>query len=52
MNLKKLEEKKRKNKKQKREFVKYWAEYIKNHSDKDWSKQQNIIINSQIPAKD
>ena len=32
-------------------FVKFWAEYIKTHSDKEWSKQQNILINSQIKNK-
>ena len=30
-------------------FVKYWAEYVRTHSDKEWSRQQNIIINSQYP---
>ena len=29
-------------------FVKFWAEYVKSHSDEEWSKQQNIIIDSQI----
>ena len=29
-------------------FVKYWANYVKTHSDKDWSRQQNIVINGQI----
>lgn len=29
-------------------FVKYWANYVKTHSDKEWSRQQNIVINSQI----
>lgn len=29
-------------------FVKYWANYVKTHSDKDWSKQQNVVIDSQI----
>ena len=27
-------------------FVEYWAEYVRTHPDKDWSKQQNILINS------
>ncbi len=27
-------------------FVDYWAEYVRTHSDKDWSAQQNILINS------
>ncbi len=48
MNLKNLEEKKEKNKEQRREFVKFWAEYVKNHPDEEWSKQQNLIINSLI----
>jgi flagellar motor component MotA len=29
-------------------FIKFWAEYIKTHSDEDWSKQQNIVIDSQL----
>ena len=29
-------------------FIKFWAEYIKNHPDEEWSEQQNIIIDSQI----
>lgn len=29
-------------------FVKFWANYIKTHSDKEWSKQQNTLIDSQI----
>ncbi|MBI1972943.1 hypothetical protein HYS50_02980 [Candidatus Woesearchaeota archaeon] len=31
-------------------FVKRWAEYVKTHSDKEWSEQQNIIINSQLQS--
>ena len=33
------------NKKQRNEFVKYWANYVKTHPDKEWSKQQNVLIN-------
>lgn len=29
-------------------FVDYWAEYVRTHPDRDWSRQQNILINSQI----
>lgn len=29
-------------------FVKYWAEYVRTHSDKDWSRQQKVLIDSQI----
>ena len=35
--------------KQDREWmVKYWANFIKTHSDKEWSKQQKEFINSII----
>ena len=51
MSLEELEEKKRKNKQQRIEFIKYWVDYIKNHSDEEWSKQQNIIIDSQFTKK-
>jgi len=27
-------------------FVDYWVEYMQSHSDQEWSKQQNILINS------
>ena len=30
------------------EFIKFWANYVKTHSDKEWSKQQNIVIVSQF----
>ena len=34
------------NLKHRMEFVKFWADYVRTHDDKDWSKQQNILINS------
>jgi len=36
----------KKNQKDRLMFVDKWAEYIRTHDDKDWSKQQNVIINS------
>ena len=36
------------NKEDRMNFIKYWASYIKNNSDEVWSRQQNILINSQI----
>jgi len=30
-------------------FIDFWADYIKTHSDKEWSRQQNMLIDSQIP---
>lgn len=36
------------NKEDRLNFVKYWANYVRTHSDKEWSKQQNILIDSMI----
>lgn len=33
-------------KKQREEFVDYWVMYMKNHPDIEWSRQQNVLINS------
>lgn len=33
-------------------FIEFWANYIRTHSDKEWSKQQNILIDSQIQVKE
>ncbi len=30
------------------EFIKFWANYVKTHGDEEWSKQQNVLIDSQI----
>ena len=38
----------RTNKEDRINFVKFWVKYIRAHSDKDWSSQQNIVIDSQI----
>lgn len=37
---------KEKNRQERRKFVEKWAEYVRTHSDKDWSRQQNMLINS------
>ena len=29
-------------------FVEYWADFVRENKDEVWSKQQNILINSQI----
>ena len=29
-------------------YVRFWVECMKSMSDQEWSKQQNIIINSQL----
>ncbi len=36
----------KKNQNERYRFIDTWAEYVKSHSDKEWSTQQNIIINS------
>lgn len=36
------------NKEDRMNFVEYWATYVKTHPDKDWSKQQKLLIDSQI----
>ena len=36
------------NKQDRINFVKYWANYVKTNPDEVWSRQQNIIIDSQI----
>lgn len=38
----------RNNKEERLNFVKYWAEYVKTHFDKEWSKQQKVLIDSQL----
>ena len=37
---------KEKNKQERIKFVKLWADYVRTHPDKEWSKQQNVLINS------
>ena len=48
VNLKELEKAKSKNAKERLEFIDFWVNYIKEHSDEEWSEQQNVLINSQI----
>ncbi|HLD80069.1 MAG TPA: hypothetical protein VJA18_05925 [Candidatus Nanoarchaeia archaeon] len=31
-------------------FVEYWAQYMKEHTDKEWGEQQNMLINSQMQS--
>lgn len=37
-----------KNQEERMKFVDYWAEYVRTHSDKDWGRQQAVLINSQL----
>lgn len=36
------------NKEDRINFVKFWVKYIQTHTDVEWSKQQNKLINSQL----
>lgn len=36
------------NEKDRMNFVRYWAEYVRTHDDEDWSKQQKVLIDSQL----
>ncbi len=38
------------NKEERMNFVRFWAEYVRTHDDKDWSEQQNLLINSQLES--
>lgn len=48
MSSEKLEELRKKNIEERRRFVKLWAEYVRNHEDEEWSRQQNTVIDSQF----
>ena len=34
------------NRKERLKFVDLWSKYVLTHSDREWSRQQNVIINS------
>ncbi len=36
------------NKQERMNFIEYWAEFVKNNPDKVWSRQQKLLIDSQI----
>lgn len=39
---------KRKNDIERMKFVDVWANYVRKHSDKEWSRQQKIVVDSQL----
>ena len=39
---------KARNKEERMEFVELWAEYVRTHSDREWSRQQKIVVDSQL----
>ena len=40
------------NKEDRLNFIKYWIKCMNSMSDKEWSKQQNIVIDSQFKTAD
>jgi hypothetical protein len=48
VDLEELKKFKRKNAKERLEFIDFLADYVKTHSDKEWSEQQNVVVDSQI----
>lgn len=38
------------NNRERLKFVEFWANYVKTHDDKIWSRQQNVIINSALKS--
>ena len=45
-----IDGKKQRNRSQRIEFVKYWAKYVRDHEDREWSEQQNTLIDSQLKS--
>ena len=39
---------KEKNQRERIKFIEFWANYIRTHSDKEWSRQQKVLIDSQV----
>ena len=35
-----------KNNRERLKFVDFWSDYVTKHNDREWSRQQNVIINS------
>ena len=42
---------KEKNQQERFWFIDKWAAYIKTHPDREWARQQNVLINSIIKNK-
>lgn len=36
------------NRKQRLEFVKFWADYVRTHPDEEWARQQKTLIDGQV----
>ena len=45
-----FERSRRDNVKERRAFIKRWAEFVRTHDDEEWSRQQNRLIDSQLQS--
>ena len=36
------------NNEERKNFVSFWAAYVRTHPDEDWSRQQNVLINAMM----
>ena len=52
INLKELKDEKEINFLERLRFVEYWVNYIRTHNDKEWSRQQKNLIDSQFQIAD
>lgn len=48
VDMEELKKFKVRNAKERIEFIDMWVNYMKTHSDEEWSEQQNEVINGQI----
>ena len=49
-NSQEFEDEQRRNTAQLRAMIKRWAEYVRTHDDREWSRQQNRLIDSQLQS--
>ena len=50
LNSKEFNDDQRRNTERRRSMIKQWAEYVRTHDDKEWSRQQNRLINAQLQS--
>jgi hypothetical protein len=50
VNFETLEEQQRENHADRLAFVKQWARFVREHDDETWSRQQNVVVDSQLQS--
>ncbi len=38
------------NRRERREFIRRWAEYVRTHPDEEWGRQVNTLVDAQLDA--